>query len=247
MAYNYLENYFARLFEILKNIRNSQAGIMQEAAEVITESVASGGIVHIAGTGHSHMLAEEVFARAGGLAAVNAILEPSLMLHTGALKSSFTERLSGYGTILLNYYKVEPKDVLIVVSNSGANTVPVEMALVAKERGIKTIALTSLSYSRDVQARHPSGKKLYQVADIVIDNQGTPGDAIVKVEGLEQSVGASSTVAGAAILNAIFVQVAANLVDKGITPPIFISNKIKGADKHNARIVQKYRDRVKHF
>ena len=247
MSYNYLESYFTQLFKILENIRSSQARIMQEAAEVITESVANGGIVHIAGTGHSHMLAEEIFVRAGGLAAVDAILEPSLMLHTGALKSSFIERLSGYGTILLNYYKVEPKDVLIVVSNSGANTVPVEMALVAKERGTKTIALTSLSYSKNVQARHPSGKKLYQVADIVIDNQGVPGDAVVKVDGLEQKVGASSTVAGAAILNAIFVQVAANLIDKGITPPIFISNKIEGADKHNARIVQEYRDRVKHF
>jgi len=247
MPHDYMNQYFDKIIKMIEDLRDSQREAMKAAVDVITNAVADGGIVHVAGTGHSHMLAEEVFVRAGGLAAVNAILEPSLMLHTGALKGSFTERLYGYGTILLDYYRVLPGDVLIIVSNSGANTVPVEMALIAKERGIKTIALTAVSYSKEVQSRHPSGKKLYQVADIVIDNRGLPGDAIVDVEGLEQSVGASSTVTGAVIMNAIFVQVAAELTNKGITPPIFISSKIPGADEHNARIVEKYRDRVKHF
>jgi uncharacterized phosphosugar-binding protein len=239
--------YFEKIFEILKEIKDTQMEHIQKAAILIADTIVNDGIVHVFGTGHSHMLAEEVFLRAGGLAAVNAILEPNFMLHTGALKSSLMEKMEGYASIIFKYYDIRPEDILIILSNSGVNTVPVEMALRAQQRGVKVIAITSLSYSKAAKSKHQSGKKVYQIADIVLDNKGAVGDAILNIDGLKQSIGPTSTIAGALILNGLFAQVVKNLVERGIDPPIFISSKLKGADEHNGRLIKKYKERIKCF
>lgn len=241
------ERFFNKIFEVLRKVIKTQRDNIQKAAEIITETVANDGMVYVFGTGHSHLIAEEAFARAGGLACFGAILDPSFMLHTGALKSGMLERLSGYAAILLNYYFVSGKDVLIIVSNSGINAVPVEMAIEGKKRGAKIIAITSLEHSKSMKSRHPSGKKLYELADIVIDNCGVLGDAIIDIEGVKYKVAPTSTVTGAAILNALVAQVAENLAKRGIEPPVWVSGNVGGSEVHNLQLALKYKDKLRHL
>ncbi len=184
-----------------------------EAAEAVCRALEDGRRFWAFGTGHSHTLVEEIFGRAGGLREVTPILEPSLMLHEGLEKSSLLERLPGLAATLLDVHPVQSGDVLLVISNSGRNPVPVEMAELARARGATVIALTSLAHSHAVDSRAPSGAKLWEVADIVLDNCGVPGDAVIAQE--PHPVGPTSTVIGALLLQALIVQVAATMAARG--------------------------------
>jgi uncharacterized phosphosugar-binding protein len=144
------QKYLEKLGMLLQKAIETQWRVIKEAGELVAEAIVQGGILHVFGVGHSHMLAEEAFFRAGGLAAVNAIFEPSLMLHEGVLKSARLENLTGFAQILLDHYEVKEKDVLLLISNSGVNAVPVEMAIEAKRRNVPTIAITSVRYSQAV-------------------------------------------------------------------------------------------------
>lgn len=191
------------------------------AARVISDAIEAQKTWWIFGTGHSHMLAEEVWGRAGGVTAVRPILEPSLMLHEGLEKSSVFERLAGMAEALMGVYPVAAGDVILIISNSGRNAVPVEMASLARERGAKVIALTSRTHTESVESRAPSGKKLIDLADIVIDNHGVPGDAIVQRDG--NSVGPTSTVVGALLLQSMVCEVVDMLEASGVSLDIFKS------------------------
>jgi len=226
-------SYFNEIRRLLDQVESTQAQAVRAAAELIAESFAAGGIWHLFGTGHGHILAEELFYRAGGLFKINAILEPGLMLHDGALASSELERLPGYARIVLSKHTLNAGDVLLVASNSGLNAVPIEAALVAQQLGLKVIALTSLAHSQSVPARHPSGKKLYELADIVLDNCGRRGDAALDLPGLEGAVGPTSTTIGAAILHWLEVEVIRSLQRRGITPGIVTSANVPGGDERN--------------
>jgi uncharacterized phosphosugar-binding protein len=147
----------------------------------------------------------------------------------------------------LDDYDVQAGDVIIVISNSGRNAAPVEMALEAKERGLVVVALTSLAHARSVPPKHASGKRLNEIADIVLDNQGVPGDGILKLEGLQPRVGPTSTVMGAIILNAIMVQAVTYILEAGGTPPVAFSANLDGAEEYNADLVRQYRGRVRHL
>ncbi|MGQ9734971.1 MAG: sugar isomerase domain-containing protein [Candidatus Bipolaricaulia bacterium] len=239
------KQYFERVLDILQEVQRTQMERIQQAARLIADTIAREGIVHIFGAGHSHLLAEEVFFRAGGLAPVNAILEPSLMLHAGALKSTAIEKISQYATVLLEYHDVRPGDVLIIISNSGVNSVPVELAIQARAQKVTTIGLTCIAYSQQLQPNNPAGKRLYEVVDLVIDNGGVPGDAILKGPGLEPGVGPTSTVVGATILNALMAEAIQDLWARGIEPPVFLSSHLDGAAEHNARLAQRYRERIR--
>ncbi len=247
MAETAAERFFNKVFEILKKIVETQKETIQTAANMITDAIVNDGMVYVFGTGHSHLIAEEAFARAGGLACFGAILDPSFMLHTGAFKSSMLEKLSGYAAILLNYYFITGKDVLIIVSNSGINAVPVEMAIEGKKRGAKIIAITSIEHSKNMKSRHPSGKKLYELADVVIDNCGILGDAILDIEGVKYKVAPTSTITAATILNALVAQVAENLRKRGIDPPIWVSGNVEGSELHNLQLALKYKDKLRHL
>jgi uncharacterized phosphosugar-binding protein len=170
------------------------------------------------------VLVEEIWGRAGGMERVDPILEPSLMLHEGLVKSSILERQAGLAESLLRIHPVGEGDCLIVCSNSGRNAVPVEMATLASERGATVIALTSLEHSRSVESRSPDGRRLFEVADVVVDNCGVPGDAIVPAG--TGSTGATSTAVGALLIQAIMTEVVGLLEQRGVDPRILISNNV---------------------
>ena len=197
-----------------------------QAGKVIANAIIQGGTLHIFGTGHSHMLAEELYIRAGGLAGVNAILEPSLMLHEDPVRATELERQEGLAAKIAAKHEMRAGDILIVVSNSGRNPVPIEMALLAKERGLTVIALTSLDYSRAVASRHSSGRCLFEVADIVLDNGGEVGDAVLEVEGHPTKACPTSTILGAAILNAIVATTIEQMLGMGVVPSVLVSSNV---------------------
>ncbi len=233
-------DYLLHVEEILKKTIATQEEALEKAAEMVAESCQKGGRFYVFGSGHSHMVAEEIYIRAGGLAYVKAILPPELMLHEMPNKSTYLERLEGYAEAMLNLYKADEKDTVMVISNSGRNAVPVEMALGAKERGCKVIAMTSLEHSRNTDSRHKSGKKLYEIADVVLDNGACKGDAGFYIEGFDVPTGPTSDSIGIALAQALIAQTIHNLVQKGIQPPVFKSSNVDGADAYNDALFDKY-------
>lgn len=237
--------YYMAVVRLIGTIQRSQEIALEKAAQAIFECLGRDGVLHVFGSGHSHAIAEEAFHRAGGLVPVNAIQEAFLTPLTPPGKSGKFERLPGIAAVLLDHHEVRAGEVLMVVSNSGINTVPVEMALEARARGLTTIAITSVAHARSVPSRHESGKRLFEVCDIAIDNCGEPGDAAVRYEGLPARVGPTSLVAGAYIINAITCRVVELFLAKGLQPPVYMSANSPGGDEHNRRLEEKYRGRIK--
>jgi uncharacterized phosphosugar-binding protein len=231
--------FMSRAADLVEKVRATQQEQIRAAGRAFAEAARGGRDVWAFGTGHSHVIAEELYARAGGWAGVRAVLEPSLMLHEGVAKSSLMERLPGLAEVLLTVHPVAAGDVVIVVSNSGLNAVPVEFAAGARARGATVVAITSLAHSATQQSRTPSGRKLHEEADIVIDNCGVPGDAIVPIAGSPASVGSTSTVIGAFIVEAIVAEAAYLFGRDGIDPPILRSNNVEGAAEHNEKLRQR--------
>jgi uncharacterized phosphosugar-binding protein len=240
------DSYIDKLQQILTRIQKEQAESIGRAGEIAGASIADGGLVHVFGTGHSHLIAEEAFYRAGGITAVNPILDERLAFLRGALESTRAEREEGYAHSLLSGQSVSACDSAILVSNSGRNAAPVEMALEMRERGVKIIAITNLSQSSESISRHVSGKRLFELADVVIDTCGTAGDALLPVPGLAYPMGPSSTVAGAAIINSIMIEAAAWLLRHGQVVPIFPSANLSTTTTETvSQLVHRYSNRVR--
>lgn len=233
-------NYIDYLKQVLNDTLNSQDENITSAAKLITESIKQGGRFYTFGTGHSHLIAEDIYNRAGGLALVSAILEPSLMLHEEPNKSTYLERLDGYAKVLLNMKNVTEKDSLLIISNSGRNPVPVEMAIEAKKMGLNVIAMTSLSHSSQVSSRHKSGKRLFEVSDVFIDNGAEFGDAAFEIEGFDTPIGPISSLTGIALAQTLIVTTIEILIRDGYNPPVFRSSNADGADEYNDKLFEKY-------
>ncbi|WP_053218170.1 SIS domain-containing protein [Virgibacillus senegalensis] len=240
------EDYASKVKELLDEVQDRQAGVIKQAAALIADSIINDGLLHLFGCGHSHMLVEEVFYRAGGLVPISPIFETSTMLHEGAVKSSKIEKMQGYAVHILDNYTLKEDEVIIIISNSGINSLPIEMAMVAKRKGLKVIALTSTSYLSK-RSRHPSGKKLYDLADIVIDNMLPYGDALVKIPDTELHMGPGSSVVGAFLINTLMVRVVEELRASGITPPVFVSGNVEGGMEYNQKYIDQYQERIKHL
>ncbi len=237
--------YLQNLNRITENIISEQLPAIEECAKAFADALKNDNNIFLFGTGHSHMLAEELFYRAGGLVKIQPILETSLMLHEGAAKSTEIERLEGYADILFGTYNMKEDDVIVIISNSGRNGVPVDMALLAKEKGLKVIALTNLKHSSSGASRHKSGKRLFEIAHIVLDNMGCVGDASVYFDELGRNACPTSTSTGAAILHAVVAGCIETLLNEGITPEVFSSSNVDGGDVINEEFIKKYRNKIK--
>jgi len=241
------KKYFEEIGRILREIANTQGDKIGQAAKCISEAIMNDGVIHVFGTGHSNLLAEEIFFRAGTLAPVNHIIDISLAGTVAVTRSAYLERLEGIGAILYQHVRPKPQDVFLIISNSGRNAAPIELAREAKTHGHTVIALTSVTYSKSQPSRHSSGKLLLDYADVVLDNCGRIGDVCVKVPGMDYEIGPTSTVAGAYLLNAVMVQAVFNLKAAGIDPPVFKSGNLEGGMEFNQKLLDRYWERIRNW
>jgi uncharacterized phosphosugar-binding protein len=237
--------YHEAIVRLLETIRQTQAAALERAADAVFRSLRTEGVFHVFGSGHSHAVAEEAFHRAGGLVPVNAIQEVFLTPLTPPALSGRLERLPGLAALILASHDLRPGEVLMVVSNSGINAVPVEVALETKARGLTVIALTSEHHSLVVESRHPSGQRLLDVADIILDTCGAPGDAAVAYEGLPGRVAPTSLLAGSYLVNSLVCRVVERYLEAGLTPPIYVSANLPGGDEHNQALAARYKGRIR--
>lgn len=240
--------------EYIENIKNVIAQIeencdaaMEATAAALSSALIDGRRIFLFGTGHSHMLSEELFYRAGGLLNIQPVLIDTLMLHIDAAGSTVAEREEGLADKIFDDYKMKSGDVIIIISNSGRNGVVIDMALLCKSKGLTVIALTNLRHTNAGASRHQSGKRLCEIADIVLDNCGCVGDACIEVDGVEGKICATSTVAGAMILNASVALAVEICAAKGFYPEHFCSANVDGGDDINNRLIEKYKKEIKHL
>ena len=222
--------YHRNVQEILSRIIESQLPCIEQAGRLVADTTQRDGLIYTFGSGHSLLIAIEMHSRAGGLANFDVIHDKTF---------GRAERLPGYAAVLLDAYPIGSNDLLIMASNSGRNALPIEMALEARKRGIQTIAITSLSHSRSVEARTSAGGRLFEICDVVIDNCGVPGDATLEVgNGDSVRVGPTSTVAGAFIANCIVAVASRELMDRCVHPPVFVSGNLDGVEEQNRGLLE---------
>lgn len=242
------EAYIDKLQTLLERIKLEQASAIAAAGQLVADALVGDGVVHTFGTGHSHLIADEAFFRAGGIAAINPILDERLIFLKGALESTRAERVPGFAQSLFDKEQVGPADVAILISNSGRNNVPVEMAFAFKARGVKVIAITSVEQSRSSVPLHESGRRLFELADVTIDNCVPPGDALLTMPGLAAPIAPSSTVAGAAIINSIVIEAVAETIRRGGEVPVLPSANLDGVTEERLKeLLSRYRGRIRYL
>lgn len=226
-------------------VQGTQGPAIREAAALCARSILAGGVVHIFGAGHSRAFGMELSGRAGGLVPMHVFgLEEVAPPGKRGLQLLDLERGPDTAHRLLATFPVHPADVFIIASNSGRNGCPVELALEVKRRGHPLITVTSLEHAGGVTSRHPSGKRVFELADVVIDN-GTPyGDAVLRSPGLKEAVCAVSSVTGALIAQALTAETIRLIIEAGAEPPVYVSANLDGADEHNARLEARYEGRI---
>lgn len=234
--------------EIEKNNEES----FVKAAQWMADAIERDELIHVVGSGgHSNMGAEELLWRAGGLAPIDAMLDAGTNLIHGAKRSNIIERLPGYGIKIFDLYPCKAGEVIIIVNAYGINAMTIDMCEEAHRRGMKVIAITSKSFCQNVPkdqpSRHPSGKNLYEIADVFVDCCLPMGDAIVDIEGMEQRVGATSTFCNAYCLNSLVIETCRILRERGVNPPVWCSANAPGGDQKNKALEEKYIPRVKHL
>ena len=240
-----IQKYYERIDEIMKEVFSAEAENMEKAAQVLAAANEEGRSIFGFGCNHAGLITLELFYRTGGMVTVNPIRAPGMMLELSPpTMTSEMERIAGYGRIILNNEPCKAGDVLIIHSVSGRNAVTVDMAECAREKGMTVIVLTNMNTATTVTSRHPSGKMLHDFASILIDNHGDRGDATIKLDGFEQKLASSSTVIGAAILNAITARASEILWEKGIQPPVFMSGNIDGGDAYNKAVIAEHQKNI---
>jgi len=243
---DHARRYLEAIQALQRRVIEEQSRLLDRVAARMAETIDGDGRLFIFGTGHSHLLAEEAFFRAGGLAPVVPIFSSALMLHENVELSSRLERTADLADDLLARYRPLAGEMIFIFSNSGVNQLPVEMALRARERGLFVVAVASRAYAQ-VAPLSPLGKRLDEVADVALDNGGRAGDALMPIEGFGWRVAPSSTVAGALIWNALVAETAARLQAAGREVPAFASLNMEGAAEHNEALLEKWRDKNPHL
>ncbi len=248
-----IRKYRETINEILKKIEDEQESF-DKAAKLIVDAFQSDRMVHVIGTGgHSNMGAEEVLWRAGGLAIWNSILDPGTNLIHGAKRSNIIERTPDYATSVLDAYHVgsKPGEVMVIVNAYGINAMTIDTALECRKRGVKTIGVTSDSFAKIIPkshpSRHPSGRNLFEEADVYINNHLPIGDTVIEIPNYGQKIGATSTFCNSFVMNCLSATVVEEMLRRGIEPPVFVSANMPGGDEHNKALEEKYGKLVKHL
>ena len=231
--------YGDKIVELLKVAEEKNKDVIDLLAQKVAENIENDKVIHTFGTGHSHMLGIELFARAGGLGNVDAMLDPDTLTSFGAQRSGAMEKTPGVSDVIYDSYNIEKGDMMIITSNSGRNAVPVGLAVEARKRGTRVIALTSLQHSSSVSSRSPRGIRLFEAADLVLDNCGIPGDASVEFSD-GRRVGPTRTAVGAALLQAVVCRVKEKAMEEGVDAEFFVSSNVDGGDAVNDLLVEKY-------
>lgn len=245
-----LEKYFAEITALLDRIVKEQKDNINHAAAEIVKRLKEDRLIYVIGTGaHSIMVAMEMFKRAGNISQISPLFPPGLGDFEGHPK---TERLAGYASLVLEYYKVEKGDILIISNVNGINTLTIDCALECRQRGITSIGITSRVFSagveKNIPARHPSNKNLCDLADIVIDAYVPPGDALLEIEGVDVPVGPGSTYPMVFIANSLVLRVIEMQIEQGMIPEVRKSGNLKGGlERSKALFDQKYYHRIKHY
>jgi uncharacterized phosphosugar-binding protein len=243
--------WLAEAASLLERLGETQAGAMEEASAWCADAIAAGGLVHMFGTGHSRIPLEEMFPRYGSYPGWNPIAELSMTFHTaivganGQRQAMFIERTPGLAEVILSNFSFAPRDVMMVFSASGVSAVPVEMARGARARGVRVVAVTSVSQSLSSEPAGPTGTRLLDEADLVIDLCTPHADALSTVPGLDTPVGPGSTLAAVAIVNTIKVRVAELLVERGAMPAVLTRPSVVGAERSRALFDEAYREHAR--
>ncbi len=245
-----MQEYFDQAISFMTRIKNEERERIQKVAEVIADQIQKDRLIYIWGPGgHSNMNAMEIFFRAGGLMHVSAILDEGTMLSSGALRSMAIERTPGYGRIVIDDANLKEGDLLIIANAYGINSACLDAAFRAHELGVKTIAVTSTSHAdhipADHPARHPSKVNLYKAVDYYIDTKVPVGDAVINIPGIDQPMGAVSTLCNAYTLNCLMMTAASILAERGVEVPLWKSGNCPGGDEWNNQFISRFKGKVK--
>lgn len=239
-------SFLPKLCGLLQQVEEKENDAMENAAQAAYQSIQSGGLLHVFASGHSHMIAEELFFRAGGLAPVNPILAPSLLVQEGAIQSMQNERKPGLAKDILEKVGLKEGDTLIISSNSGINSVPVEAAAYARSKGLTVVGITSLEATKALPSKQTEGKKLYELCDIVIDNHVPVGDGLLTLpDGV--ITGGASTFSSLFIAQRIVLKIEKRYLAEGKQPPIFKSANVPGGTEYNEVLVKEYQDKIEYL
>jgi len=245
MTRHYAKEYYQRILEIQQKVIDAELETIEQVGQVFSKTIQKGNNVFVFGASHAGIIAEEMFYRTGGLALINPMFNPTLMLNTRPVSlTSQMERLDGFGKNIFNGYPVKEGDTLLIHSVSGRNTVTIDMAEEAKKRGVTVVVITNMVYTKGVTSRHPSGKNLYEFADYLIDNHGNFEDSAIALTDMNQKSGATSSVIGCMIANMILLATIQDLQASNIEPPVFRSANVDGGDAFNAKIFSQYKEQI---
>lgn len=239
MAYAYHE----AILKAMERAEKANRDTLPCAIAKFAECIKTDHLIHTFGTGHSHMIGIELFARAGGLGNVDALLDPDTLTAFGAQRSSRTEKLEGLADIIYDDYSIQPGDLMVISSNSGRNALPIEMALRCRKEGIYVIAVTNVAQSSASISRHASGKHLYECADLILDTCGPAGDALLDIDGIQ--TGPASSLVSMLLLNIVASEAIRVCMQDGHRPYVFQSQNVDGFD--NDAIYEHFQGRIKHF
>ena len=248
------DRWLAAAREVLEHVASTQAPAIDAASAIFAEAIAGDGLVHVFGSGHSRMNTEEMFPRIGSYPGFHPIAELAISNHVGVVgpnglrQAMYLEKVPGFAGIVLKQFKIHPGDSFLIFSSTGINGVVIEMALLVKAMGLPVVAVTSLQHTHATPSRHPSGRKLAEVADITIDNCSPPGDAATEIEGIPFRVGPVSSIGAIAVVNALKTRTAELLVERGVVPTILTSPHFVGSavgEEQLERVYEEYFRRVK--
>jgi uncharacterized phosphosugar-binding protein len=248
------DRWLAAARDVLEQVATTQTGAIDQASTIFADTIAADGLVHVFGSGHSRMNTEEMFPRIGSYPGFHPIAELAISNHVGVVgpnglrQAMYLEKVPGFAGIVLKQFKIHPGDSFLIFSSTGINGVVIEMALLVKAMGLPVVAVTSLQHTQATPSRHPSGRKLAEVADITIDNCSPPGDAATEIEGIPFRVGPVSSIGAIAVVNALKTRTAELLVERGVVPTVLTSPHFVGSavgEEQLERVYEEYFRRVR--